>query len=158
MNPHGPERESRHSGYTLVELVIVVLIIAILASVAVPSTVEFVGNAKEQAVVTQVQQIFAAAELYHTRHGQWPRNAPLGRFPEDFEGMLPRSLFTKPSPIGRPYDWNGRGTGAPSIGVTIEGVDDGTQRAIDALGDDGDLGAGWITRQRQYLNFELTPK
>ncbi|MEN0110666.1 MAG: prepilin-type N-terminal cleavage/methylation domain-containing protein [Planctomycetota bacterium] len=152
-----PSRPSRR-GYTLVELVIVVLLIAVLASIAVPSTVDLVSQANERTVVTQVREIFNAAELYRARHGEWPRNAPQWSFPEDFAGMLPRDVFTDPSPIGDAYDWNGPGTGAPTIGVSIESVSLATASSIDELFDDGELSSGWVTRSSGYLNFELAPR
>lgn len=139
------------------ELVIVVLTLAILAGIAVPRLLDYAYRARGEAVVAQVLQIFQAAELFKATNGRWPDNADAGDFPADFEGILPKRLFTQPAPIGEFYDWNGPGTGMPSYGVSIPTISTDDMRYLDHLADDGDLGSGWITREGYQLSFQLAP-
>ncbi|MEM9185357.1 MAG: prepilin-type N-terminal cleavage/methylation domain-containing protein [Planctomycetota bacterium] len=141
-------------GFTLVELVVVILILGVLAGIAVPYTFGVSEQAAEQAVVTQVQQIFEAAEIFKARNGRWPNDASSGDFPSDFDGLLPSSLFTSRTPIGAYYDWDGLGTARPVIGVGIY-VGIPATRSVDELADDGDLNTGWVQRLGGALHFKL---
>ena len=153
-------RESRTDAFTLVEMVVVVLILGILAGVAAPQLLDVQQHAAEQATITQVHEIFRAAELYKAEHGVWPANTGVKEFPPEFAGMLPESVFLNPSPIGRQFDWNGAGTGMPSYGVSIPPpLRPRVKQSTDDRYDDGNLETGWITESNSgALNFELAPK
>ncbi|MEN1679998.1 MAG: prepilin-type N-terminal cleavage/methylation domain-containing protein [Planctomycetota bacterium] len=148
---------AQHPAFTLVELVVVILVLGILAGVASKRFFNSQQDAAEEATVTQVLEIFRAAELYYVKHGAWPANTDAGDFPAEFEGVLPESIFTRPSPIGRYFDWNGPGTGMPNYGVSIPPpVPVETIQSIDDKHDDGNLRKGWITRTPSgSINFEL---
>ena len=149
----------RRRGFTLVEMVIVVLIVGILAGVASPRFLDVGQDAAEQATVTQVLEIFRAAELFRAERGVWPKNSEAGEFPADLKGQLPEMLFIEPGPLGQPYDWNGEGTTMPTLGVSLaEGIPTSIQQSIDNQYDDGNLKTGWITvTTDKQLNFELAP-
>lgn len=61
------------SGFTLVELLIVVIILGILAAVVVPQFASSSDEAKEAALVSDLQVLRGAIERYHVQHKDaWP--------------------------------------------------------------------------------------
>lgn len=145
-------------GMTVIELVIVVMILGIFAGVVTPRMVRVADQASNEATVTQVLQIFQAAEIYKATNGDWPINSANRTFPSEFDGILEEKLFTTPTPVGGYYDWNGPGTGMPSYGIAIKPDNAKSETQIDAAADDGDLSTGWIRHHRGWLLFELAPK
>lgn len=159
MSPSRTTRITLSNGFTLVELVVVILVLGVLAGVAVPKLLSVGEHANCQAVVTEVQAIFKAVELYAAREGELPADANRRRTPNGLEDFLDPSVLGEATPIGGDYDWQGSTTAFDFIGVTIqEPPSTDAFLAIDQLADDGDLRTGWIRKRNSKLDFWLDSK
>ncbi|MEO1498675.1 MAG: prepilin-type N-terminal cleavage/methylation domain-containing protein [Planctomycetota bacterium] len=150
--------------FTLVELVIVIMILGVLAGIVAPRLMRVSVEAEAAAILSNVDQIFDAAERFTAEHGRLPDNADKGDFPSDFDGYLPERLFTDLTSFGGPLDWDGPGTGSPAYGVVID-RDGGASsvwrdiyQAIDSTSDDGDKNSGWIRFETNKVRFFLADK
>ncbi len=63
-------RNHKQAGFTLVELLIVVIILGILAAVVVPSFNSSSGEAKEAALVANLNAVRQAVSLYRVQHDE----------------------------------------------------------------------------------------
>lgn len=81
-------------GLTLVELLAVVVIMAIIAGIAVVSISRVIQRTREDAQVSNVQQMLASANLYDidTTEGLNVEDTPLSKFEE--EGSIKAITFT----------------------------------------------------------------
>jgi len=69
----------RTKGFTLVEILIVVVILGILAAIVIPQFTSASTQARESALVSDLQSIRSQIELYKIHHGdQLPGTAPTG--------------------------------------------------------------------------------
>jgi len=151
-------------GFTLVELVVVVLILGILAAVATPHMLGVSDRAEAASIVSNVQTIFAAVELYAAENGHLPADTPNGQTPVALEPFVKTDFFAETTALGGKYDWNGPTTGAPVVGVGIR-VSSWSNpsvlriyAAIEEHADDGATDAGWITTDALGLHFKLDNK
>ncbi|MEM8735315.1 MAG: prepilin-type N-terminal cleavage/methylation domain-containing protein [Planctomycetota bacterium] len=157
-------RKLRRIGFTLVELVVVILIVAILASVAVPKFRDASSCADATAIVKNVRLIFQAVEQYAADHGEYPPDTSNGDFPVELEPYLSGNVLTQRTCLGGFYDWNGRTTRAPVVGVAIRvssWTDKKVQNVYDLIeqqSDDSDPNAGWVTRNSAVVYFKLDEK
>lgn len=148
-------------GFTLVEMVVVVMIIGILALVAVTKMPNLSNDAKVSSVLTNINVIFNALEVYRSKEGEYPANEQAGAFPADLKDYLHESLFTAPTEIGGCYDWNGPGTGYSHYGISIHkhtlGADTASSDFYQKLEkhDDGAAKSGWIRASGKVIYFVL---
>ncbi|MCM3086603.1 type IV pilus assembly protein PilA [Bhargavaea ginsengi] len=56
-------------GLTLIELLAVIVILAIIAAIAIPAIGNIIQNSREDAVVSDAQNILAAANIYFAENG-----------------------------------------------------------------------------------------
>jgi len=154
----------RRAGYTLVELVVVVLILGILAAIAAPRLLGVSKQAEAAGIVSTVNTIFTAVELYAAENGKLPDDTPYGDTPVELEPYMRTGVFGEITALGGYYDWNGVTTGAPVVGVSIrvsDWSDPAVQTLYDAIeecADDGGENTGWITRNALAVHFELDDK
>lgn len=135
------------------------MILGILAGIAAPRLLGTADRAIAQAVITDVEAIFTAAEVHAARAGGLANDEIRGVLPTEFVGLIDARVFSGGTPLGGVYDWNGPGTSAPIYGVAIRGpLDNGLRLLIDNTFDDGVLTTGWITQaQDSGIKFELAP-
>lgn len=55
-------KKSKKKGFTLVELIVVIAIIAIIAAVAVPTTIKYVGEARQKTAMKEANDLLSAIE------------------------------------------------------------------------------------------------
>lgn len=65
-------KQSRQSGFTLVELLIVVIILAILAAIVVPQFSASTDDAKAAALDSNTNALRQSMNLYYQQHGNYP--------------------------------------------------------------------------------------
>lgn len=87
------KRIGAQSGFTLIELLVVLAILGLLAVMAVPRVIQYLGSAKTDTAVIQVQNLGAALDLYRL---------DVGRYPSDEQGL--EALVARPGDAQR---WNG---------------------------------------------------
>lgn len=87
-----PERRGE-AGFTLIELLVVLVILGLLAALATPQVLKYLGTAKSNVAVTQVQNISSILDLYRLE---------VGAYPSEQTGL--RALVEAPADSVR---WNG---------------------------------------------------
>jgi general secretion pathway protein G len=66
-------RKHRRAGFTLIEVLIVVVILGILAATVLPQFTSATDDAKESALLQNLQTLRVQIQLYQFQHdGQWP--------------------------------------------------------------------------------------
>ena len=68
---------NKESGVTLLELLVVLSIMAAIALVVAPRVLKYVGKAKTETAVVQIENVAAALELYFLETGQYPTQSHL---------------------------------------------------------------------------------
>src|ERR1041385_3789953 len=63
-----PVMKTRKSGFTLVEILIVVIILGILAAIVIPQFTNASQDARESALLSQLQTLRSQIELYKLQH------------------------------------------------------------------------------------------
>jgi len=86
-------RKGREGGFTLIELLVVLAILGLFATIAVPRVIQYLGSAKTDTAVVQVQNLGGALDLFRL---------DVGRYPTEQEGLA--ALVERPADAGR---WNG---------------------------------------------------
>ncbi|GAB5407404.1 MAG: hypothetical protein Aurels2KO_56350 [Aureliella sp.] len=146
------------AGFTLVELVVVIVIVGILAAVAAPTFLDRAAGATAAAEISNVRAIMTAAQLYEADNGKLPNDSNVGQFPSDFESYIAAEVFTKTSPSGGQYDWNGPPAhSGTSAGLQLVIPDASTQpfyTQIELLHDDSNKSTGRIRANSQRVIFD----
>lgn len=97
----------KETGFTLIELLVSVAIVAILSSIALPQYQNYKLRAKISAVVQEFKLFEKAFIAYELENDSYPPDRSPGIFPAQMAGLLSSSHFTKDTPIGGKYDWEG---------------------------------------------------
>lgn len=140
------------SAFTLVELLVVIVMLGILAVIVVPKAINAQQETALTATAADLKAIENAIALYVSEHGAYPRDVNrrqmVGVLDPYFKSDNP---FSKPSPIGGVYDYEGPPNWSPiQISIRSERQSNHSQdRAIelDEYMDNGDLSSGTIRRQ-----------
>ena len=144
------------SGFTLIELMVTVAIVAILASFAVPAFEDYKLRSQIAATASEIKVIEKALLAYNAANDTYPTNRSQGVFPPELAGLLNPSIFTSPTPVGGPYDWEGPSAwGIAGISVRNSKLDTTTEwLMLDGMLDDHSLISGrfrWIPGPGNYV-------
>lgn len=91
---HGVRRTSNKSnGFTLLELLVVLVILGLLAAIATPQVMKYLGHAKTDTAMLQIQNLGVVLDLYKLDNGDYP---------SEQQGL--DALLTQPQ---NAPDWNG---------------------------------------------------
>jgi general secretion pathway protein G len=80
-------------GFTLIELLVVLVILGLLAGLVGPQVLRYLGSAKSDTAMLQIEELGAGLDLYHLE---------VGRYPTTDEGLM--ALVEQPTGASR---WNG---------------------------------------------------
>ncbi|MBL3589217.1 MAG: type II secretion system major pseudopilin GspG [gamma proteobacterium endosymbiont of Lamellibrachia anaximandri] len=80
-------------GFTLIELLVVLVILGLLAGLVGPQMVRYLGGAKTDTTMLQIEEFGAGLDLFHLE---------VGRYPTTDEGLI--ALVEKPNSV---EGWNG---------------------------------------------------
>ncbi|RDH85868.1 MAG: type II secretion system protein GspG [endosymbiont of Escarpia spicata] len=80
-------------GFTLIELLVVLVILGLLAGLVGPQMVRYLGGAKTDTTMLQIEEFGAGLDLFHLE---------VGRYPTTDEGLV--ALVEKPNSV---EGWNG---------------------------------------------------
>ncbi|MBX9737564.1 MAG: prepilin-type N-terminal cleavage/methylation domain-containing protein [Phycisphaerales bacterium] len=133
--------------FTLIELVVVVVIIGILAAIAIPRMTAASERARFTSTLASFKVMEGALDNYFTNERAWPVDEQPGIAPPALAAYLQASLWTKQTPLGGAWDWNGPGGASPDGRVNIsifspEAGKAGIFCRFDHDLDDNDCGAG----------------
>jgi general secretion pathway protein G len=81
------------NGFTLIELLVVLVILGLLAGLVGPQILRYLGGARSDTAVLQIEELGAGLDLYHL---------DVGRYPTTEEGLV--ALVEQPTGNDR---WNG---------------------------------------------------
>jgi general secretion pathway protein G len=80
-------------GFTLIELLVVLVILGLLAGLVGPQVLRYLGSAKSDTAMLQIEELGAGLDLYHLE---------VGRYPTTDEGLM--ALVEQPTGARK---WNG---------------------------------------------------
>jgi len=86
-------RTGRQSGFTLIELLVVLVILGLLAGLVGPQILRYLGGARSDTAMLQIEELGAGLDLFHLE---------VGRYPTTEEGL--EALVAEPVGANR---WNG---------------------------------------------------
>jgi general secretion pathway protein F len=93
MQQREPFRGNRSRGFTLIELLVVLVILGLLAGLVGPQVLRYLGSAKSDTAMLQIEELGAGLDLYHLE---------VGRYPTTEEGL--KALVEQPAGVTA---WNG---------------------------------------------------
>ena len=86
-------RTDRQHGFTLIELLVVLVILGLLAGLVGPQILRYLGGARSDTAMLQIEELGAGLDLFHLE---------VGRYPTTEEGL--EALVAEPVGVNR---WNG---------------------------------------------------
>lgn len=145
------------SGFSLIELIIVVIILGVIAAIAVPRLSNAASNSRYNAAHQGFRNIAVAMDTYYMDNLSYPPNTHVGVFPTEMDGYLHPTAFTKPSPIGGGWDWNGPGSGINTYGtnLSIHRTTVAERIQMERRFDDRNSGTGVYRIQSHYLIWPM---
>ena len=146
----------RSAGFTLVEILIVVVILGILAAIVIPKFGEHRQSAAEAAFTATLRDLIRVSQVYHSRHGDLPGQAPESPVPDELFAESGRvASFPLRTPLGG-Y-WHVGEFGSPprhGVGVWWPGdefdVEGRVKRIDEAIDDDDPDGGRFVRIGAQY--------
>ena len=143
MQTHKLRKHTFETGFTMVELLVVVTIIGIIASIAISEFSQYRDRTNAIAAFHELRDLKTAFAAYVTINHALPTDVTGGTVPAGMEGLVPNGIFSRSTPIGGIYNWDGPPTHNPS-GIGIEGptVDTEVLENLDKAIDDGNLATG----------------
>jgi prepilin-type N-terminal cleavage/methylation domain-containing protein len=150
MNRH-PLTSRGTLGFTLIEILIVVTILGVLAAIIIAQFSGAAEEAKKNAFVTNIKIFVESAERFRLDTGEYLEDSSSGVLPAGFGDYVQQIKWESVTPIGGVWDAEYNSFGIISaVGVHFNGQgdtqDDAYMQTVDAIFDDGDLGAGFFRR------------
>jgi prepilin-type N-terminal cleavage/methylation domain-containing protein len=156
-----PSRRARRGAwrwraFTLVELIAVIVVLAVLAAVAVPRYFDYSQRARVSRMAGQFKVFSRAVQQYYFAYGEpvrnvtWPLVFPgLEQFIQHAEGGPTAHSGT--SPYGGTW-YSHNLSGQPGVAMVLinSTVSDAEAQMVDAMIDDGNLGAGNVRLSRPH--------
>lgn len=145
-------KRSARDGFTLVEIMIVVAIVGLLAVIAVPSFVKARHDARRSNFVNDLRLLCDGINLVAMNDRNYPADTTPGIPPSGLSNYVQRVDWSRPTPIGGQWDWDGlqfQFGGRAGISVYRPDWSDSEMTEIDRCIDDGDLDAGAFRRRSQ---------
>ncbi len=135
------------SGFRAYEYGLVVVVLAVIGALIAP---RFASASEQANVVSAADDMRAIAEAlneFHSTHGYYPSDMPVGRIPPEIRYRFEKNIFEQASPIGGIYDYQNTDSKAPKEIVirstlTTPAPTIVDAQALDALIDDGVLNSG----------------
>jgi type II secretory pathway pseudopilin PulG len=135
----------RPGGITLLELVIVIVVLAILAGVGMSRAGRMAERSRLVSTAATYRSFESNFVMYFADFRAFPPNAAYGLVPPAMTGYIDTRVFTRTTPIGGRWDWNGAGSLAPpefNIGIFNSTRPLAIWTELDRLMDDGSLATG----------------
>ena len=131
------------SGFTLLELLVTISIVGILAATGISKYAAYKERAKISAAFEELRVLRGAFYAYITDEEELPSDVGIGEVPDGMENLVPSGIFSRETPIGGSYNWDGPPNHDPP-GISIEGpnVEEEVLVKLDSRIDDGDLNTG----------------
>ena len=87
---NAPTRRPRRGGFTLIELLVVMVVLGILIALLVPAIGGAIKNAKNAAVIAEINQVAQALADFKSKYGDYPPS----RILLDEDGLQGRAATT----------------------------------------------------------------
>ncbi len=143
-----PQSRQRKKGFTLVEIMIAVVIVGLLCAIAIPAFVRVRQKSEHAAAFNDLRVFANAFQDYAMEYGDYPLDKMPGEFPPEMEESSIRpKQFTKETPVGGLYDWEGPPNWTTiyvSIRNSVLTGDADRARKMDKDLDDGNLSSGTL--------------
>jgi general secretion pathway protein G len=128
------------AGFTLVELLVVLAIIVLVAGIVAPQVLRYLGSARSDAAMAQIDNVASALELFYVDNHRFPTeqeglavlSRPTPELAERWNGPYLKDADSLRDPWGNPYLYRSDGRKYEIVSFGRDGAPDGT-------GEDRDL-------------------
>ena len=135
-----PRPRPGEAGFTLVELLVVLAIIVLVAGIVAPQVLRYLGSARSDAAMAQIDNIGSALELFYIDNHRYPTDQeglavlsqPTPELADRWNGPYLREADDLHDPWGNPYIYRSDGRDYEIVTLGRDGAPDGT-------GEDRDL-------------------